>query len=80
MSRAMSRAWGIVLRAKTGRPRKCPRVLAPLLSYFFLGAGAPARGALGYKFLRGGTLFVDVGAGERGQDEFDEAYDRSDRQ
>ena len=45
-----------------------------------MAGSAPARGALGYKLLWGGALFVDEGAGERRQDEFDETYDRSDRQ
>src|SRR5438445_4730152 len=45
-----------------------------------MAGSAPARGALGYKFLRGGTLFVDGGAGERSQDELDEAYYRGDPQ
>ena len=55
---------------------------SPRLLYliFYLGACAPGRGAPGYKFLRGGTLFIEVGASERRQDEFDETHDRSDRQ
>src|SRR6266566_2229039 len=69
----------IVLRAKAGLPRKCPRGSR---AFFILyrGACAPARGALGYKFLRGGALFVDGGASEGGQDEFDETHDRGDPQ
>src|SRR6266571_8259685 len=54
--------------------------LPRLLYLVYLGPCAPGRGALGYKFLRGGALFVDVGAGEGGQDEFDETHDRGDPQ